>query len=85
MDDPSLFHLFICPHCEGSIIVHQQELNCRIFRHGVHQATMQQMDPHTPKEECDRLAATGQIVGCGKPFQVVEQDGDLVAIICDYI
>jgi hypothetical protein len=84
MDD-SLFHFFICPHCEGSVIVHQQELNCRIFRHGVYQATMQQMNPHTPKEECDQLVATGQIVGCGKPFQVVEQDGQLVAVICGYI
>ena len=85
MDDPSLFHFFLCPHCGGSVIVHQNELNCRIFRHGVYQATMQQMNTHTPKEECERLAATGQIVGCGKPFQVVEQDGEFVAVICDYI
>jgi hypothetical protein len=84
MDD-SLFHFFICPHCEGSVIVHQQELNCRIFRHGVYLVNMQQMNPHTPKEECDRLTATNQIIGCGKPFQAVEQNGELVAVICDYI
>jgi hypothetical protein len=46
---------------------------------------MQQMNPHTPKEECDRLAATNEIIGCGKPFQAVEQNGDWIVVICDYI
>jgi len=85
MDDPTMFHFFICPHCEGAIIVHHHELNCRIFRHGVYIVNMQQMNPHTPKEECDRLATSNQIIGCGKPFQAVEQNGEWVAVICDYI
>jgi hypothetical protein len=39
------------------------------------------MPPHTRKEECDRAAAEGEIVGCGKPFWF---DGNVVKA-CDYI
>jgi DNA-directed RNA polymerase subunit RPC12/RpoP len=79
------YYQFSCPHCQGVILVHHRELNCRIFRHGIDRVTMQQMNPHAPKEECDRLAESNQIMGCGKPFQVVEKDGELSTIICDYI
>lgn len=77
-------HIFTCPHCQGTILVYQHELNCRIFRHGVYYATMQPMNPHASKEECDRLVQSNEIMGCGKPFEVVECDGFLVAIACDY-
>jgi len=76
------FHTFTCPHCNGSIIVHHSELNCRIFRHGAYLSTMDPIPPHLSKEECDRLVLENRIAGCGKPFRI---DESLVAVICDYI
>ena len=78
------FYIFICPHCEGTIIVHRNELNCRIFRHGVY-LNMQPMNPHTPKEECDRLVQTNQIIGCGKPFLIEGEGSEAKAVACGYI
>lgn len=78
-----------CPHCNGGIIVQRNELNCRIFRHGVY-LNMQPMNPPS-KEECDRLVQTNQIIGCGKPFRVINGPNrpngatNLIAIKCDYI
>jgi hypothetical protein len=43
------------------------------------------MNPHTPKSECDRLAETGEIYGCGKPFRVTKNNDGIQAEICDYI
>lgn len=84
--ESSDFHLFNCPHCQGSIIVQQNELNCRIFRHGVYISNGIPIPPHAPKEECDRLVEQNLIVGCGKPFRVNRQeDGTEQAVICDYI
>ena len=59
----------------------KKEINCTIFRHGTFKANNKQMDPHTPKAECDRLAREGLIYGCGKPFKF---DGN-VLVQCDYI
>ena len=81
------FFLFTCPHCQGTVQVLPDELRCHIFRHGRLKAgTLQQMDPHTPKAECDRLAADGLIYGCGKPFRVVYDSGGAPhAVACEYI
>ena len=73
----------VCPHCNGTVVVDQ--LNCCIFRHGVIISTMQQMNPHAPKIECDQLAQSNQILGCGKPFRVIHEPNGLVAVKCDYI
>ena len=72
-----------CPHCNGAVIIDQ--LNCCIFRHGVIISTMQQMNPHASKEECDRLIQSNQILGCGKPFRIINESNTLIAVICDYI
>ncbi len=69
----------ICPHCQGSVIV--EELNCKIFRHGVFKKDGKQIPPHASKTDCDKWAERGEIYGCGKPFLV--EDGK--AIICEYI
>jgi hypothetical protein len=74
------FYIFICPHCTGEILVHNNELNCRIFRHAVLK-NGNQINPHAPKEECERLIKNNEIYGCGKPFQVI---GDK-AVECDYL
>jgi hypothetical protein len=76
------FHLLICPHCTGCIIVHHAELNCRIFRHGVYRHSHQPIPPHASKEECERLVAENVIEGCGKPFRVTDT---MEAVPCDYI
>ena len=80
-----MFYELTCPHCNGGIIVEKNQLHCRIFRHGVYKANMQQMNPHMPKQECERLIQSNQIVGCGKPFRVVNGLNGHVAVICDYI
>jgi hypothetical protein len=72
-----------CPHC--SCLVEILEVNCAIFRHGTYKHNGQQLNPHLPKTECDRLVATGAIHGCGRPFRVERNGTELVAIVCDYI
>jgi hypothetical protein len=79
------FYVFTCPSCQGTIIVAHHELNCRIFRHGVYKHNGEQVPPHCPKEECDRLVAANAIDGCGKPFRVEGHGETAVAVVCDYI
>ena len=71
-----------CPHC--SQLIEIVELNCCIFRCGMYQENGEQLPPHLPKIECDRLAENGLIYGCGKPF-LVKLEEEYVAIVCDYI
>jgi hypothetical protein len=70
----------LCPHCNDYIII--TELNCGIFRHAVYK-NGDQVDPHLPKEECERLR--GHVFGCCKPFRVKVIDGQWMAEICEYI
>ena len=44
-----------------------------------------QIDPHLCKEECEELVESGEIHGCGKPFQIIVVDGKVEVLICDYI
>jgi hypothetical protein len=69
-----------CPHCKEPIIIDQ--LNCRIFRHGMFKYNFEQIPPHSSKPDCDRFVTDNLIFGCGKPFKI-EPDGQVV--ICDYI
>jgi hypothetical protein len=80
------FYQLQCPHCQGSVIVCPNELNCRIFRHGVYINNGNPIPPHSSKEECDRLFHQGLIMGCGRPFRVITQeDGSELAVVCDYL
>jgi hypothetical protein len=72
-----------CPHCKLQIEI--VEVNCAIFRHGVYKETQQQMNPHTPKTECDSAFQENRIYGCGKPFRLVKNNDTFEAIVCDYI
>jgi hypothetical protein len=96
-----------CPHCVEAkepewktwVLVDRKELNCRIFRHGIMKKpyetsrVMVQIPPHASKVECDRLAREGLIIGCGKPYKIIDEvqkDGAGAkvvsrAVICDYI
>ena len=75
--------IIVCPHCQELVLIEQ--LNCKIFRHAMFKTTGQQIDPHSPKEVCDELVNENKVYGCGKPFLIIEEDGNYIAIICDYI
>lgn len=68
-----------CPHCLLYVLI--EALNCGIFRHGILKSDNSQIPPHASKNECDSLIANDLIIGCGKPFQIVEEN----AVVCDYI
>jgi hypothetical protein len=74
-------YIVLCPHCVTLALIHEQNVNCGIFRHGVFKRTGQPIPPHSPKELCDRLLARDLIDGCGKPFRF---DGRTITA-CDYI
>jgi hypothetical protein len=72
---------FACPHCHVTVQVAADALNCGVFRCGLVKASGQQVPPHAPLAECDRLRADRLIWGCAKPFRF---DGTTVAK-CDYV
>ena len=74
-------YIFVCPHCGDYVQVAKNEVNCQIFRHGAYK-NGQQIPPHAPREECDRLFNENLIYGCGRPFTF---SGGATAAICDYI
>lgn len=77
--------IMTCPHCLEYVYVRRQELNCRIFRHGVYKQTFDPIHPHTPKSECERLVRENLIYGCGKPFEVVlDHQNQMIVQSCDY-
>ena len=88
-------HYFRCPHCNGTVQVEPNQLNCRIFRHGVFKKTIPntlikegtQIPPHATKQVCDYFKKENLIYGCGKPVQItkVNDDGSLQSKICAYI
>jgi hypothetical protein len=83
-ENSSDFYIFICPHCKEEIIVIKKELNCRIFRHGIYKNNYQQVNPHASFDECKYLIENNLIFGCGKPFEVVEHNNSLIAVVCEY-
>jgi hypothetical protein len=73
----------LCPHC--NLLVHIEQINCGIFRHGIFIKTNEQIPPHLPKDKCDELIKNNEIYGCGKPFQIIKIEEEWKLIICDYI
>jgi len=61
-------HIIKCPHCHGGIIVARDQINCQIFRHGVHKISGDQINQHACKQEADKLFQENAIFGCGKQF-----------------
>jgi len=74
-----------CPHCQNMVILPKAKFNCKIYRHGTYKNTLEQIDPHMKKEECDRLAREGLIYGCGKPFCIKAEGTNYKIEKCDYI
>ena len=96
MDNPNMDNMHkmqnlitICPHCNNYVIIEQ--LNCKIFRHGVIKSSGQQIPPHSNKEICDELYDKKLIYGCGRPFHVISintnsnNELELISEKCDYI
>ena len=80
-------YIFECPHCNILIQVLKQDVNCKIFRHGVFKNTRQHVDPHLSKELCDRLKSQDLVYGCCKPFKLIIDANSVVkyAQECAYI
>jgi hypothetical protein len=83
MSNENINLIILCPHCESYIEIEQ--LNCRIFRHGIFRATGKQIDPHSSKEKCDYYVANSLIYGCGKPFMIERSGDEYLPSICNYI
>jgi len=69
------FFMFRCPHCNILIIVHQNEINCKIFR--CHPS----LHAHSPESVCNLKIADN--MGCTKPFQIT--DDHKYVLKCGYI
>ena len=83
-------HVFICLHCQQPFVIHGNDFNCRILRHGVFKENLQPIPPHATKDECEALLRAGTIYGCAGPLQIVATSAtptpnDYQLIICDYI
>ena len=78
-------YVFNCPQCDLKVQVLSSEMACCIFRHAYFKQNFQQINPHMPKAECDRLQEQGLIYGCGKPFQIFKDPEGFYAKECDYI
>jgi hypothetical protein len=71
-----------CPHCDEYIFI--EELNCKIFRHGIFKNNMKQIDQHSNKEICDYYVKYDLIIGCGKPFELIWENEEWKPVICEY-
>ncbi len=69
-----------CPHCNGDIIILENEINCNIFRHAVYKNGCE-IPQHSSKIYVDSLIQHDLIWGCGKPFTLKDEK----AIECDWI
>lgn len=86
-DEESRVYIFNCPKCDNLIEVEFNQLNCREFVHGYFYNKVNdsiilthQVNPHASLEECKRLLDNNAIVGCGKPFKIIDNQGKLYAI-----
>lgn len=81
------YYIINCPHCLEEIIIHKNDVNCGIFRHGVYKNNLQPIPPHSNKEDCEYLLKNGEIYGCSKPFRVVKRNNEdfLDVFQCEYI
>jgi len=71
-----------CPHCQTTIEILDDQINCQIFRCGVYKTPhLSPINPHSSEIECRRLIDDNLIWGCGQPFRF---DGQNVNQ-CDYI
>ena len=81
--DEKDYLVFHCPYKECNIlnIVYSNEIHCGIFRCGYIKSTNTQIPQHASKLECDILRNDKNIIGCTRPYRLVEN----MPVICDYI
>jgi hypothetical protein len=84
-ESESVSCIYECPHCRCYVETRLDQINCKIFRHGVFKAGGAQIDPHLCRAECDRLVANDAIYGCGRPYILHFEGGQWQARACDYI
>jgi len=64
--------IITCPNCKDYIII--EKLNCGIFRHAIFKENGNQVHPHLPKSECETLLKENLVIGCCKPFQIIQKN-----------
>jgi hypothetical protein len=45
---------------------------------------MEQIPPHEPKERCEEWVKNPDIVGCCKPYEIVERNNGFWVQSCEY-
>lgn len=83
VQEKTIYIIVTCPHCNNYVLIEQ--LNCKIFRHGVLKSNNTQINPHANKEECDYYIKNDLIYGCGKPFIIIENNNEFKTEICEFI
>ena len=75
--------IFNCPYSDCSImsIVYNNDRGCNIFRCGYNRATGQQIPQHENKTNCDILRHSGDIIGCARPYRLINNTPEK----CEYI
>lgn len=74
-----------CPHCACQVEI--SDINCGVFRHAVYKTSPpQEVHPHAPQHECERLVRENLVHGCAKPFRVVRdpETNVFVAVVCGW-
>ena len=75
--------IFNCPYSDCSImcLVYNIDRNCNIFRCGYIISSGQQISQHENKTNCDILRSSGNIVGCARPYRLINNTPEK----CEYI
>jgi len=68
-------YVFSCPWCrqlgvESKVQIVESQLACRRAIHAALKANAEPIGPHSSKQLCQSLLASGVIYGCGRSFQV---------------
>ena len=80
-DIDGFYYMTHCPWCYKYTQIEEKYLNCTIFRCGNLKTTLEPLNPHLPKHECDYLFNNNLIHGCSKPFKF----NGINIEKCDYI
>lgn len=83
-DNEEPYRVLNCPHCGDMMLLYfKTDTNCGIFRHGFDCKTYVNINPHASQKDCEEYVKSGKILGCGKPFCINKQTGNVEK--CDYI
>ena len=86
------FYIFECPHCNSTVEVHKNEVNCSIFRHGYFYTKnsegkitlTSQINPHASEQDCINYLKEERIIGCGMPFKMEKHENGYKAVKCGF-